>query len=129
MQRKERGNQLRRLLKLLQLFQHSRFGLTLPELQKELGVTRRTIYRDLEMLEEAGYRFEKTGEAGAARKWRFPAGLRKSLSKPYTEQELLSLYFCINLLQPLRGTPLREGLESVLRKIELLVLLFWYGGL
>ena len=37
---------------------------------------------------------------------------------PYTENELLSLYFCMNLLQPLRGTPLRDGVESLLDKIE-----------
>ena len=33
-------------------------------------------------------------------------------------RELLSLYFCMNLLQPFRGTPLRDGLESLLAKIE-----------
>ena len=119
MAQKERGNQLRRILKLLQLFQHSRSGMTIPELCREMEVTRRTLYRDLELIEEAGYRFEKRGGGGGeAKKWSFPEGLRKSLDKPYNEQELLSLYFCMNLLQPLRGTPLRNGLESVLSKIE-----------
>jgi len=117
--RKERGRQLLRVLKLIKLFEHSRYGMTVNELCREMSVTRRTLYRDLEMVEEAGYRFVKEGGGGGfSKKWRFPPGMRKAPDKPYTESELLSLYFCMNLLQPFRGTPLRDGLESLLAKIE-----------
>jgi proteasome accessory factor B len=119
MKRKERGRQLLRVLRLVKLFEHSRFGLTINELRRELGVTRRTLYRDLDLLEDAGYRFVKEGGGGGmSKKWRLPPGMRKAPDKPYTENELLSLYFCMNLLQPLRGTPLRDGVESLLAKIE-----------
>lgn len=119
MRRKERGRQLLRILKLIKLFEHSRYGLTINELCREMSVTRRTLYRDLEMVEDAGYRFVKEGGGGGfSKKWRFPPGMRKAPDKPYTESELLSLYFCMNLLQPFRGTPLRDGLESLLAKIE-----------
>jgi proteasome accessory factor B len=117
--RKERGRQLLRILKLIKLFEHSRYGMTINELCREMSVTRRTLYRDLEMVEDAGYRFVKEGGGGGfSKKWRFPPGMRKAPDKPYTESELLSLYFCMNLLQPFRGTPLRDGLESLLAKIE-----------
>lgn len=119
MRRKERGRQLLRILKLIKLFEHSRYGMTINELCREMSVTRRTLYRDLEMVEDAGYRFVKEGGGGGfSKKWRFPPGMRKAPDKPYTENELLSLYFCMNLLQPFRGTPLRDGLESLLAKIE-----------
>jgi len=119
MRRKERGRQLLRILKLIKLFEHSRYGLTINELCREMAVTRRTLYRDLEMVEDAGYRFVKEGGGGGfSKKWRFPPGMRKAPDKPYTESELLSLYFCMNLLQPFRGTPLRDGVESLLAKIE-----------
>jgi predicted DNA-binding transcriptional regulator YafY len=119
MRRRHRGRQLLRVLKLVKLFEHARFGLTLDELRRELSVTRRTLYRDLELMEAAGYRFIKEGGGGGDSKtWRFPPGLRKAPDQPYTESELLSLYFCMNLLQPLRGTPLRDGVESVLAKVE-----------
>ena len=119
MRRKERDRQLLRVLKLIKLFEHSRFGLSINEARREMGVTRRTIYRDLAMIEDAGYRFVKEGGGGGqAKKWRFPPGMRKAPDKPYTETELLSLYFCMNLLQPLRGTPLRDGVESLVSKIE-----------
>lgn len=119
MRRRERGRQLLRILKLIKLFEHSRFGLTVNELRREMGVTRRTLYRDLEAVEDAGHRFIKEGGGGGfSKKWRFPPGMRKAPDQPYTESELLSLYFCMNLLQPLRGTPLRDGVESLLAKIE-----------
>ncbi len=119
MRRKERGRQLLRILKLVKLFEHSRYGLTINELTREMDVTRRTLYRDLEMIEDAGYRFVKEGGGGGlSKKWRFPPGMQRAPDKPYTESELLSLYFCMNLLQPFRGTPLRDGLESLLAKIE-----------
>jgi predicted DNA-binding transcriptional regulator YafY len=119
MRRKERGRQLLRVLKLIKLFEHSRYGLTIKELCREMTVARRTLYRDLEMIEDAGYRFVKEGGGGGlSKKWRFPPGMRKAPDRPYTESELLSLYFCMNLLQPFRGTPLRDGLESLLAKIE-----------
>lgn len=119
MKRKERGRQLQRILKLIKLFEHSKFGLTIPELCKELDVTRRTLYRDIDLLEDAGYRFIKEGGGGGDSKtWRLPPGMRRAPDQPYQETELLSLYFCMNLLQPFRGTPLRDGLESLLAKIE-----------
>jgi len=117
--RKERGRQLLRVLKLIKLFEHSRYGMTINELCREMTVTRRTLYRDLEMVEDAGYRFVKEGGGGGfSKKWRFPPGMRRAPDKPYTESELLSLYFCMNLLQPFRGTPLRDGVESIVSKIE-----------
>jgi predicted DNA-binding transcriptional regulator YafY len=119
MKRKERGRQLLRILKLIKLFEHSRFGLTINELCREMTVKRRTLYRDLDMIEDAGYRFVKEGGGGGfSKKWRFPPGMRKAPDKPYSEAELLSLYFCMNLLQPFRGTPLRDGVESIVSKIE-----------
>jgi proteasome accessory factor B len=119
MRRKERGRQLLRILKLVKLFEHSKFGLTIPELCRECDVTRRTLYRDLDQMEDAGYRFVKEGGGGGdAKKWKFPPGMRRAPDRPYTESELLSLYFCMNLMQPFRGTTLRDGLESLLSKIE-----------
>ncbi|HXX93878.1 MAG TPA: HTH domain-containing protein, partial [Planctomycetota bacterium] len=59
MRQKERGRQIRRILKLIRLFEHSRYGLTMRELCREMAVGRRTLYRDLETMEDANYRFVK----------------------------------------------------------------------
>ena len=83
-----------------------------------MRIGRRTAYRDLRTLDEAGFRLESLGDPGEKKRWRFTEGQRRSLSNTFTENELLSLYFCMNLLAPLRGTPLRAGVESLLDKIE-----------
>jgi predicted DNA-binding transcriptional regulator YafY len=116
--RRERGRQLDRVLRLIRKFTYAREGATLAELKEEFGVSRRTVYRDLGMLSRAGFHFEGGNGDDGRKRWRFPAGQRKNLEMTFTDAELMSLYFCMNLLTPLRGTPLREGLESALAKIE-----------
>jgi predicted DNA-binding transcriptional regulator YafY len=116
--RKERGRQLARILRLVRKLEHSRAGFTMDDLVKQLKVSRRTLYRDMHSLEEAGFRLESDGGLGETKRWRFTRGQQRSLSSTFTENELLSLYFCLNLLGPLKGTPLRAGVESLLDKIE-----------
>ncbi len=118
MPRKRRGRQLDRTLKLLRKFTYAQEGSTIEELQREYGASRRTIYRDLSQLERAGFRFEHAPDDRGRVRWRFTSGQRRHLGHDFTERELMSLYFCMNLLAPLKGTPLRDGLESVLTKIE-----------
>lgn len=118
MPRKRRGRQLDRILRLMRKFTFSQEGATVEELQDEFAASRRTVYRDLEMLENSGFRFEKQPRNGDRLRWRFTAGQRKQLGMNFGDQELMSLYFCMNMLAPLKGTPLRDGLESVLTKIE-----------
>jgi predicted DNA-binding transcriptional regulator YafY len=120
MPKKRRGRQLGRALRLLRKFHYSENGATIRELCDEFAASRRTIYRDLEMLERSGFKFEKVEaeEPGDLGRWRFTSGQRRQLDSSFNDQELVSLYFCLNLLAPLKGTPLREGLESVLTKVE-----------
>lgn len=118
MPRKRRGRQLDRVLRLLRKFTYAQEGASILELQREFGASRRTIYRDLTMLGRSGFRFEQVEGVGPHVRWRFTGGQRKQLGTNFGESELMSLYFCMNLLAPLKGTPLRDGLESVLTKIE-----------
>ena len=54
-----------RVLKLLFLFAtHRRTGLTIKQLTELLGVKRRTLYRDLEALKEAGVEFTQIRSDG-----------------------------------------------------------------
>jgi len=118
MPRKRRGRQLDRVLKILRKMTYSRDGATILDLQREFGASRRTIYRDLTMLQRSGFRFEHPGGEGPRVRWRFTGGQRRELGLPFGERELISLYFCMNMMAPLKGTPLRDGLEQVLTKIE-----------
>lgn len=115
---RERGRQLSRILKIIRRLEHSKTGMTLDDLCAALGVSRRTVYRDLHSLEGAGFRIESEGGLGEEKRWRFTSGQQRSLSNTFTENELLSLYFCLNVLNPLKGTPLMAGVESLIDKVE-----------
>lgn len=113
------GVQLERILRILRRFTFAQTGATIPEIMREFRISRRTVYRDLRALEGAGYRLEgRSAGRGDAKRWRLTEGQRRRVDTVFTDEELMSLYFCMNLLTPLRGTPMRRGLEAALQKIE-----------
>ena len=54
-----RGTSLRRVLSLARRVEAMRYAPRLTELAREFNVTDRTIRRDLELLEEVGYRIPR----------------------------------------------------------------------
>ena len=86
---------------------------TIDELAVVCGVTTRTIRRDLQALEEAGFPLydDRQGEDGRTR-WRLNGQPFKGLSAGLTLSELCALYFSRSLLESLAGTPFREEVES-----------------
>ena len=111
-----RGDQLARQWQLIQRLAHSRYGVGLEELAQDLGVVRRTVYRDLDALMYAGfpvvsekrdnkvfYRFLDTFKIG---------------DTPFTPDEVLALAFSEDLLRVLEGTVFHDSIRSALRKIR-----------
>jgi len=93
-------------------------GATIDELAVVCGVTTRTIRRDLQALEEAGFPLydDRQGEDGRTR-WRLNGQPFKGLSAGLTLSELCALYFSRSLLESLAGTPFREEVESAFDKL------------
>ena len=113
-----RGDQFVRQWELLSILAAWRFGATLEELAKELEVHVRTVRRDVEVLESAGFLMERERDAATRHvKIKLPPHL-KAPAIPFTLAEVLGLYFAGNLMAGLRGTPLKEGVDTALRKIE-----------
>jgi proteasome accessory factor B len=110
-----RGDQLSRVWRLVQLLSGSN-GRTLIQLHAELGVSKRTVQRDIAALEQAGFPIESRTKNGTVR-WRFIEGFRADSPVAFTMSELMALYFSRGLLKPLRGTPLFEAIESALDKV------------
>jgi proteasome accessory factor B len=110
-----RGDQLSRVLRLMTLLE-GKFGRSLDQLRAELGVTKRTIQRDLNVLQTAGLPVISEARNGTIR-WRFMEGfvIRSSIS--FTLPEMLALYFSRGLCKPLQGTPVYESLQSAFNKI------------
>jgi predicted DNA-binding transcriptional regulator YafY len=110
-----RGDQLTRQWKLVQLLS-GRIGRTLAQLSGELGVTKRTVQRDIEVLTAAGFPVTSEMRNGTVF-WHFMEGFHAEAPVALTLAEQMALYFSKGLFKPLQGTPIYESLESAIRKI------------
>jgi predicted DNA-binding transcriptional regulator YafY len=91
---------------------------TIDALASSQGVTTRTIRRDLEALQAAGFPlFDEV--ADGKRYWRIDTRPFKALADTgFTLSELCALYFSRTLLEVLAGTPFRDDLASAFQKFE-----------
>lgn len=108
-----RGDQLTRVLKLIRLLRGN--GRTLQQLRAELGVTKRTVQRDIEVLEQTGFPVTSVQRKRSIY-WQLAYD---SLAGPLelTHEEMMALYFSRGLMKPLAGTPFFEAIESAIAKI------------
>jgi len=93
-------------------------GVTIDDLAALCDVTTRTIRRDLQALEEAGFPLfdDRSGDDGKTR-WRVNGQAFKGLSAGLTVSELCALYFSRTLLASLSGTPFRDEVASAFEKL------------
>ena len=111
-----RGDQLSRQWKLLQRLARSHYGLGLEELVAELECTKRTVYRDLDALNLAGFPIVTEKRDGRAL-YRLLASFRLG-DVPFTSDEILALAFSEDLLRTLDGTVFHDSVQSALGKIR-----------
>jgi len=116
-----RGDSLLRQWQLLNILQKSRRGITLRDLGALAGYSERTIQRDLRLLGEAGFPVYHEANDYGKRFWRLPVDFMHREGLVLSITEAIALYFARQLLLPLRGTELSEGLDSVIDKIRTLL--------
>jgi predicted DNA-binding transcriptional regulator YafY len=111
-----RNAEVIRQWKILKRIEAGRYTST-ADLAKEHDVTERTIRRDIEALQEAG--FPLYDEKSDGRKvWRLVEGYKQRLTQTFTLAELAALYFGKNLMSFLGGAPFAQDLESAFSKIR-----------
>jgi predicted DNA-binding transcriptional regulator YafY len=111
-----RNAEVIRQWKILKRIEAGRYT-TSADLAAEHRVTERTIRRDIEALQEAG--FPLYDERSEGRKiWRLVDGYKQRLSQTFTLSELSALYFGKNLMSFLGGAPFAQDLESAFGKIQ-----------
>src|SRR5688572_11141159 len=111
-----RNAEVIRQWKILKRIEAGRYT-TSADLAAEHGVTERTIRRDIEALQEAG--FPLYDERSDGRKiWRLVDGYKQRLNQTFTLSELSSLYFGKNMMSFLGGAPFGQDLESAFVKIQ-----------
>lgn len=111
-----RNAEVIRQWKILKTIEAGRYS-SAPQLAAEHGVTERTIRRDIEALQEAGFPLYDDREAGK-KVWRLVEGHRQRATQSFTMSELAALYFGKNLLSFLGGAPFAQELESAFAKIR-----------
>jgi predicted DNA-binding transcriptional regulator YafY len=122
MPKEERNQQVTRIYAVLALLETHPEGLQAKELWSNLElqghkVSKRTVYRDLEALEAAGFPVVRQGE-GSAELWKIDSGAKVGRYLTLSARELLGLYFARGLFSPLRGSSIYPDLEAVFEKLE-----------
>jgi predicted DNA-binding transcriptional regulator YafY len=116
--KRARGQEVIRQWKLLKETEAARYGLTVEQLADRLGVTSRTIRRDVAQLQEAGFPLEQR-QRETRRTWSLNREVFKGLmDSGLTLSELCALYFSRALMEFLAGTPFRQDLASAFEKFE-----------
>ena len=110
-----RGEQLTRQWKIVSLLS-GRVGRSLDQLKAELGMTKRTIQRDIAVLEAAGFPVLSESRDGTVY-WRLLDSTKESAELSFNLAELMALYFSRDLLRVLQGSPMQKALDSALEKI------------
>lgn len=114
-----RNDQVTRQWHILQRLEASRYGLTLEQLVEglpsDLSRHPRTLRRDLEALEAAGFPLLTERIDGAVR-WRLMDGFRNIPALAFSPTELIALLISRRLLKPLEGTQIQAALQSALNK-------------
>lgn len=116
-----RNQEVIRQWKVLHALEASRHGATIAAMADELGVTTRTIRRDLAALQEAGFPlFDEHDDEGRAR-WRLDGHVLKDLEAGFTLQELCALYLSRNLLEAVGALSFHRDLTLAFARIEKLL--------
>ncbi|MBT8339060.1 MAG: transcriptional regulator [Desulfatitalea sp.] len=111
-----RGDQLSRQWKLIQSLIASVKGRSAGDLAQELACHSRTVYRDLEALQAAGFPLF-TQHDGGRTFWSIVGAERFRMPLPLNLTELMALYFSRNMLKLLDGTAIYEALSTLFEKI------------
>lgn len=111
-----RNAEVIRQWKILKTIEAGRYT-SANDLADEHGVTERTIRRDIEALQEAGFPLYDDRVDGR-KVWRLVEGYKQKLTQSFTVSELSALYFGRNMMGFLGGAPFAEDLESAFEKIK-----------
>lgn len=103
---------------LLRTLDAHRHGVTVDDLARELGVTKRTIWRDMEALQHVGFPLT-SDKVGKRTRWKLLSAPFKGLADlGISMVELASLYMGRAMVQGMAGAPFGAALGAVIQKVE-----------
>jgi predicted DNA-binding transcriptional regulator YafY len=111
-----RGDQLARQWKIFQTLISSKLGKSVTDLAANLDCHTRTVYRDLEALQIAGFPLYDEKVNGKSL-WCLLDTARNPMPIPFSVPELVALYFGRDAFKVLKDTVFYDSLESLFQKI------------
>ena len=115
-----RGEQLSRQWRIIQLLINSHVGHSAADLAQSLDCHRRTVYRDLEALQQAGFPLYNEQIKGKM-VWRILDAVKHHVPTPLDLTELIALYFSKDMLKATGNATFFNSMESLLEKIKTLL--------
>jgi len=113
-----RGDQLSRQWRLIQLIDRPQ-GITVDDAARDLAVTIRTVWRDLDVLQQAGFPlYTERAADGNRGVWRVTEEFKRALPLKLTLGELAALLMSRHLLSPLGVSMLGPEVASAFDKIQ-----------
>lgn len=113
-----RNAEVIRQWQILREIESRRGGVTIHELSKLVNVTTRTIRRDLQALQAAGFALYDEGAENETKRWRLDAQPFRSVQEGLSVADVAALYLGRSLVDGLSGWPLSEELRAAFSKIE-----------
>lgn len=119
-----RNTQILRVVKAFQLLETSRFGLSTKQIWDELQqrgweVTQRTVYRDLEALEAAGFPLtEIKDDSNQGSRWKIKADTSLGQHFNLSSSEMLALYIARSYVQGMKNSPFYDDIQAIFQKIS-----------
>ena len=107
---------VRQWILLRRLCSH-RHGLSIKDIVHELGVSEKTIRRDLETFQAAGFPLKETVEEFGRKKWHIEEG-KAEPGLHFTYDEAIALYLGRRFLEPLAGTVFWEAAQRAFKKVR-----------
>lgn len=118
-----RNSQISRILTILDLLERNPLGFTIAEIWEKTtdrghDSGKRTIYRDLEALSQAGFPLFPEGEGEATQRWRLEHNKKINGYLVLSARELFALFLSRGALTPLRDTPFFDDIEGIFSKLQ-----------
>jgi predicted DNA-binding transcriptional regulator YafY len=113
-----RNSEVIRQWQVLREIEARRTGVTIHELAAIVRVSTRTIRRDLQALQEAGFAVYDEGEERETKRWRLESSPFRSVEAGLTVADVAALFLSRAAVESLSGWPLADELRQAFTKIE-----------
>src|SRR5580765_6371362 len=113
-----RNAEVIRQWQILREVESSRTGVTIHELASRVKVSTRTIRRDLQALQEAGFAVYDEGEENETKRWKLEAQPFRSVQEGLSVTDVAALYLSRSVVLSIGGWPLAAELTAAFEKIE-----------